>query len=446
MSAGFSAFSIEKKIGIGYTKLIYEFENNFGIIHYRISDLEKLSNELLLRLKKNKNYFKELKIQYAEGLKVTYETFKVIDSSNLKSISTDALFALIQRAITGIELAVGIGHVIEPYAIMTDLPLKSELGKYISDPTKLNEAFILLTTPTEPSFIQLSEHDLIHIANSNDKKKGAEEYKRKYFWIKNNYTSRYILNIDDIIVEAESMKGMEEMDFSHIIEAKKALFQSLNLSEEIKDRLDATVFITLWQDERKKNILIAVDYLERLLEELASRTGIEINLLRHALPNEYNDNIKNLVETFRVRHQSSIYFQLPDEIAVFDGEDYKVLKQKTEKDNGAQIKELSGSAASLGVAIGRVKVCTSIESLNKVSEGDILVASMTRPEYLPAMKKAAAFVTDEGGITCHAAIVAREMKKPCVIGTKNATKVLKDGDLVEVKGHHGLVIVREYAK
>ena len=66
---------------------------------------------------------------------------------------------------------------------------------------------------------------------------------------------------------------------------------------------------------------------------------------------------------------------------------------------------------------------------------------MTRPEYLPAMKKAAAFITDEGGITCHAAIIAREMKKPCIIGTKIATQVLKDGDMVEVKANHGLVII-----
>jgi pyruvate,water dikinase len=71
---------------------------------------------------------------------------------------------------------------------------------------------------------------------------------------------------------------------------------------------------------------------------------------------------------------------------------------------------------------------------------------MTRPEYLPAMKKAAAFVTDEGGITCHAAIVAREMGKPCIIGTKVATKVLKNGDLVEVKGNHGVVLIKERAR
>ena len=64
---------------------------------------------------------------------------------------------------------------------------------------------------------------------------------------------------------------------------------------------------------------------------------------------------------------------------------------------------------------------------------------MTMPRYLPAMVRAAAFVTDEGGITCHAAIIAREMRKPCIIGTKIATQVLKDGDMVEVDADNGVV-------
>ena len=64
---------------------------------------------------------------------------------------------------------------------------------------------------------------------------------------------------------------------------------------------------------------------------------------------------------------------------------------------------------------------------------------MTRPEYLPLMEKAAAFITDAGGVLSHAAIVAREMKKPCIIGTKIATKILKDGDLVEVDAERGTI-------
>lgn len=79
------------------------------------------------------------------------------------------------------------------------------------------------------------------------------------------------------------------------------------------------------------------------------------------------------------------------------------------------------------------------QDINKVKSGDILIAVMTFPNFIPAMEKAAAFVTDEGGILCYAAIVAREMKKPCMIGTKIATKIFKDGDMVEVDANLGSV-------
>lgn len=76
----------------------------------------------------------------------------------------------------------------------------------------------------------------------------------------------------------------------------------------------------------------------------------------------------------------------------------------------------------------------------------MLDRAMTTPDYFPAMRKVAAFVTDEGGITCHVAIVAREFGKPCIIGTKVATQVLHTGDMVEVDADSGVVRVLERMK
>jgi len=108
--------------------------------------------------------------------------------------------------------------------------------------------------------------------------------------------------------------------------------------------------------------------------------------------------------------------------------------------------EIKGQIAYKGKVSGRVKIVSSVEDLPKVQEGDVLVAAMTMPKYLPAMKRAAALVTDEGGITCHAAIVSRELGKPCVIGTKIATEVLKDGMKVEVDADNGIVKILEKKK
>ncbi|HIH43244.1 TPA: hypothetical protein HA246_06385 [Candidatus Woesearchaeota archaeon] len=79
----------------------------------------------------------------------------------------------------------------------------------------------------------------------------------------------------------------------------------------------------------------------------------------------------------------------------------------------------------------------------KFEKGEILVTSMTRPDFVPLMKKALAVITDEGGITSHAAVICREFKLPCIVGTKIATKMLKDGMMVEVNGNHGVVRILE---
>ncbi|MDO8590445.1 MAG: PEP-utilizing enzyme [bacterium] len=103
--------------------------------------------------------------------------------------------------------------------------------------------------------------------------------------------------------------------------------------------------------------------------------------------------------------------------------------------------EIQGFSASAGIVRGTVKVVISSKDFSKVNRGDILVAIMTSVDFIPVMERAAAFVTNEGGITSHASIVAREMSKPCIIGTNIATKILKDGDMVEVDAERGIVTI-----
>ncbi len=100
---------------------------------------------------------------------------------------------------------------------------------------------------------------------------------------------------------------------------------------------------------------------------------------------------------------------------------------------------LTGLGASPGVATGVVKIVTGPENLDKITEGDIMVTVMTTPDMVPAMKRAGAIVTDEGGMTCHAAIVSRELGCPAVVGTKKGTKTLSDGMLITVDGGKGKV-------
>ncbi|PKL63876.1 MAG: phosphoenolpyruvate synthase [Methanomicrobiales archaeon HGW-Methanomicrobiales-3] len=98
---------------------------------------------------------------------------------------------------------------------------------------------------------------------------------------------------------------------------------------------------------------------------------------------------------------------------------------------------LKGQGAAPGIASGKVVIIRDVRDVGKVKEGDILVTKMTNPDMVPAMRKVAAIITDEGGMTCHAAIVSRELGTPAIVGTKNATNLLKNDQLVTVDGEKG---------
>jgi phosphohistidine swiveling domain-containing protein len=110
---------------------------------------------------------------------------------------------------------------------------------------------------------------------------------------------------------------------------------------------------------------------------------------------------------------------------------------------GEREETITGLVAFRGRGRGRSRVILSSHDFGKFRKGDVLVASATRPEFVPLMKQAVAVVTDEGGMLSHAAIVSRELKIPCIVGTKNATRVLNDGDEVEVDAETGAVRIAE---
>ena len=121
---------------------------------------------------------------------------------------------------------------------------------------------------------------------------------------------------------------------------------------------------------------------------------------------------------------------------IYDRNNYSKLLSVDVDQN---ITELKGSIAFKGIIRGRAKIVNAIDDMKKFEEGDILVSIQSSPSLMPAIIKCSAIVTDEGGIMCHASVISRELKKPCIIGTKIATKVLKDGMMIEVDAQKGIV-------
>ena len=142
------------------------------------------------------------------------------------------------------------------------------------------------------------------------------------------------------------------------------------------------------------------------------------------------------------RNQAAIQYWDGNKVSLLSGNEAEVFFN--EKSIKKEIIDFSsdtykGTCACSGYAKGVVKIVNKPEEMGKMNRGDIMVSHTTFPSLVPAMKKAAAIVTEDGGIICHAAIVARELKTPCVTGIKVITQVVKDGDEIEVDADKGVV-------
>jgi pyruvate,water dikinase len=173
------------------------------------------------------------------------------------------------------------------------------------------------------------------------------------------------------------------------------------------------------------------------------------------LANKQKLTDEQILDLAEIGNQIEMHYDRPMDIewAMEDGDMFIVQARPVttlSKDNGKEAKKeekmeasrnilVKGLGASPGTACGPVRVYEESMSLDVVKQGDVLVTQMTTPDMVPAMTRAAAIVTDEGGMTCHAAIVARELGIPCIVGAANATKLLKDGMGVTVHGQMGVV-------
>jgi phosphohistidine swiveling domain-containing protein len=243
------------------------------------------------------------------------------------------------------------------------------------------------------------------------------------------------INIEDEIKKIRDTSKLNK-------KKKKEFMDLLKIDDDLKLLIKVSEDFTYWQDERKKSTLWTTHYFSLILNEISKRTDIPADELKYMTPREVSKIFENKPtrEVLQQRKENGVFYWDKEGHEALYGKDADEIKNKILGSTDlSDVDDFRGLTASMGKATGRVKILKSVKEINKIEKGDILVAVMTRPDYVPAMKKAAAIVTDEGGVTSHAAIVSRELGIPCIIGTKIATKVLKDGMLVEVNANHSWV-------
>ncbi len=346
--------------------------------------------------------------------------------------------------------------------------LKKEIRKQL--PAKMNEKGVIeihnaMTAPAHTSYTLHEEKELLLIVTVIMEKKLklndaavmsmlARVYD-KYWWTSIGWEAmtpktyeEFLKQLTEYLKEYKSIKQVDERiriidnNAGSILAKRAELLKKYNISSAIIELIKLCDRYALYHDYRKEMQMRSLFGYYALLWEVARRTGNKEEDLIWLDGEEVAGLLDKQLDKKEImkRKKAMAVIKLEKGIEVYSGDDAFKKKKELIDMNIEQVSEIRGEAASPGKVTARVKVCAGVkEALKKIKKGDVLVCGMTLPDYLPAMKLASAIITDEGGITCHAAIVGRELRKPTIVGCKIATSVLKDNDLVEVDGDLGVI-------
>ena len=355
---------------------------------------------------------------------------------------------------------------------------------------KTSEAFSLLTTPTKVSLLNQEEMESLEVliqivADASTKRvisglssydvmpKGLNvkientivEHVRKWKWTPfgyqgpaysladylNTWQEQIRQRIDPVRVLAEK-KGW----FTATAEKKAKLKKELKISETDSRIFDIGADIVFLKGYRKDCSFHGYFVYDLFLSEAARRFFLSKNQLQVMNYVDLAEMMKTgkeadvAVLNQRVKGSAILLYDKGMQSILSGADALEYLKredkliEKEVVDTTAT--EMKGVCACHGSATGIIKIVNVPEEMGKMNQGDIMISHTTFPSLVPAMKKAAAIVTEDGGVTCHAAIVSRELGTPCVTGIKGLTKILKDGDRVKVDADKGIVTVIERAK
>jgi len=313
-------------------------------------------------------------------------------------------------------------------------------------------AFQLLATPRELSAAQRQEHDLLRLVQQSATAEQIVAHRVKYQWLQFGWTGPDLdQSYFQTVYEGLRKDGKTQAKVQELISEQNALEQrkhdlmnSLQIPDETVRLFRALEELLFMKTYRMDALFESFSAVQPFLKAMAKSQHLSLNQVYYLYQEWFIEMIRTqTVDEHRINDIGKY------SIRYFDGEDLHLLVGqeahlfmepiKAQLPKVEKVNELKGECAYPGKVSGVVKVINLVSEMSKFQAGDILISNVTDPTLLPIMKKAAAFVTNQGGLTCHAAIVARELQTPCLIGTKIATHVFADGDRVEVDATKGVV-------
>lgn len=404
------------------------FRTNQGTEWISNQGYTKESLRILESIKKPSglDYFRRIKTQITKEEIILEKAAQKL-RPRLSFLSDRELASAYEKFVRQYSYYYGLGIVTFLYeGILSERLMRSLLARYPA----ATDALPYLFKNSYQSFMLKSEQTLARIKsvrNVEPRQRLIEKYKKDFFYIRTNYWHGPRVDSKFVLERVKDLKPAEKSFVSRsrlkLMPWEKQVIELLKINEAIRDK-------------RKQINLIGSYMMFRFIDELAKRRKIKVSLAKRAFWFEFGDlllNTKKILPRLMKRQGFCAGYDQGRSFYL----DYLAIKDRSGLTAGSQ--EVSGTPAAPGSCKGYVRLVMTGRDFENFKKGEILVTTMTRPEFLPVMKKASAIITDEGGLTCHAAIIAREIKIPCVIGTKNATRLLHNRDLVEVDATRGII-------
>jgi len=392
------------------------------------------------------------------------KTIKTITSKNLTTLDNKQLADALTTAVK--QYRIFTPFLIFPRSMedFFDKETKRIIEKRKVTPEELAKYHENFTAPIKLTQSQKEGLTFLEIASEIEQKnlsvetpeirKKIQEHLNQFSWIQVRWFVGEPLSEKDITQRLQGalkekptnkLKELREIP-QKIEEETKRICDELKCTEEEQEIIKLAKEYVYLRTYRADVLNEANFCLTPLIREIAKKLNTQYEDLLYLSWNEIIDGISagKISSTINIpeRKKSWALYRDEETIIVLQGEQEVEEFGKEQgfvQEDLSKLTEVKGNKAYGGKVKGTAKIVMSPTELGKVEKGDILVAVMTFPSYIVAMEKASAFVTDEGGILSHAAIISREMKKPCIIGTKMATRVFKDGEKIEVDAEKGVV-------
>jgi len=424
-----------------YAHMLYK--NKSADAYLDIRTLNKAAQKILDKVQKSANFLKEWQSFIYKTGKEVHKFCDRLKKINFKKISDKELLDLYQESTKKY-----INHTDEVAVIRnSNRLLQDKLLEVYGRPKIVS----ILFSATKESIFLKEQKDLYLLVEKVRKKKIKrnqidkllEAHTKKYFYLPCGYADEKPFTFLDfkkrfklILKSKKSLKDFRK-EQSKSIKLREETIKKLKPGAKILRLINFGSACTYFKDFIRGN-LNRLQYLNReIFKEIARRTQNKWQDIACLTPDEVCLLLKGKKKI--KRRTEALLFSDIKGIHLVLGKEYEKIKKKISDFPSLKPQsELKGIGASPGKVQGEILIVKKIKDAQNKKDF-IIVTPMTTPDLVPAVKKAKAIITDEGGLTCHAAIVSREMQKPCIVGTKIATKVFKSGDRVELDANRGIV-------